>query len=51
MKEHSIYHRKVTSLWPEANGKVERQNRSILRRLTSRRLNIRTGKRNLKRIY
>ena len=34
MKEHSIYHRKVTSLWPEANGKVERQNWSILKRLT-----------------
>ena len=33
MKEHGIYHRKVTPLWPEANGEVERQNRSILKRL------------------
>ena len=33
MKEHGIYHRKVTPLWPEANGEVERQSRSILKRL------------------
>lgn len=33
MKEHGIYHHKVTPLWPEANGEVERQNRSILKRL------------------
>ena len=33
MKEHGIYHLKVTPLWPEANGEVERQNRSILKRL------------------
>ena len=33
MKEHGIYHRKVTSFFPEANGKVECQNRSILKRL------------------
>ena len=33
MEEHGIYHRKVTPLWPEANGEVERQNRLILKRL------------------
>ena len=33
MEEHGIFHRKVTPLWPEANGEVERQNRSILKRL------------------
>ena len=31
MKEHGIYHRKVTPLRPEANGEVEHQNRSILK--------------------
>ena len=28
-----IKHRKVTPLWPQANGEVERQNRSLLKRL------------------
>ena len=28
-----IKHRKVTPLWPQTNGEVERQNRSLLKRL------------------
>ena len=28
-----IDHRKVTPLWPQANGEVERQNRSLLKRI------------------
>lgn len=33
LQEHSIQHRRVTPLWPPGNGEVERQNRSILKRL------------------
>ena len=28
-----IEHRKTTPLWPQANGEVERQNRSLLKRI------------------
>ncbi|XP_062613747.1 uncharacterized protein K02A2.6-like [Saccostrea cucullata] len=30
---NGIVHRKTTPLWPQANGEIERQNRSILKRL------------------
>lgn len=33
MEQQDIEHRRVTPLWPQANGEVERQNRSILKRL------------------
>ena len=33
MEENGIAHRRTTSLWPQANGEIERQNRSILKRL------------------
>ena len=33
VEEESIEHRRVTPLWPQANGEVERQNRSLLKRI------------------
>lgn len=33
LKNNGINHRKVTPLWPQANGEIERQNRSLLKRL------------------
>lgn len=33
MEENGVEHRMTTPLWPQANGKIERQNRSILKRL------------------
>ena len=33
LEENGIKHRRTTPLWPQANGEVERQNRSILKRL------------------
>ncbi len=33
MMEIGVEHRRVTPLWPQANGEVERQNRSLLKRL------------------
>lgn len=33
MEQEDIEHSRVTPLWPQANGEVERQNRSILKRL------------------
>ncbi|XP_076825954.1 uncharacterized protein LOC143471376 [Clavelina lepadiformis] len=33
LREKGIQHREVTSIWPQANGEVERQNRSLLKRL------------------
>lgn len=33
MTENDIYHRKTTPLWPQANGEIERQNRSLLKRI------------------
>jgi hypothetical protein len=33
MQENGINHRRVTAKWPQANGEVERQNRSIMKRL------------------
>ena len=32
-KQHGIMHHKVTAKWAQANGEVERQNRSLLKRL------------------
>ena len=31
MKENGIEHRTVTPLWPQANGEIERQNRTLLK--------------------
>ena len=33
LEDNSIEHRKTTPLWPQANGKVERQNKSLLKRM------------------
>ena len=33
LEDCSIGHRKTTPLWPQANGEVERQNRSLLKRM------------------
>ena len=33
LEENGIKHRRTTTLWPQANGEIERQNRSILKRL------------------
>ena len=33
VEEERIEHRRVTPLWPQANGEVERQNRSLLKRI------------------
>lgn len=33
LQENGINHRRTTPLWTQANGEVERQNRSILKRL------------------
>lgn len=33
LQSQGIEHRRNTPLWPQANGEVERQNRSILKRL------------------
>ena len=33
LEKHGIEHRRTTSLWPQANGEIERQNRTILKRL------------------
>ena len=33
MKVNGITHRRNTPLWPQANGEIERQNRSILKRI------------------
>ncbi|XP_060084268.1 uncharacterized protein K02A2.6-like [Ylistrum balloti] len=33
LAEQGIEHRRVTPLWPQANGKVERQNKSLLKRI------------------
>ena len=33
LKENGIEHRRTTPLWPQANGEIARQNRSILKRL------------------
>lgn len=33
LKKNGIEHRRTTPLWPQANGEIERQNRTILKRL------------------
>ena len=33
MENESIQHRTTTPLWPQANGEIERQNRSLLKRI------------------
>ena len=32
-KDNGTKHRKITPLWPQANGEIERQNRSLLKRM------------------
>lgn len=31
LRMHGVEHRTTTPLWPQANGEVERQNRSLLK--------------------
>ena len=31
LRSHGVEHRRTTPLWPQANGEVERQNRSLLK--------------------
>ena len=33
VEKNGIEHRRTTPLWPQANGEIERQNRTILKRL------------------
>ena len=33
LEDYDIEHRKITPLWPQANGEVERQNKSLLKRM------------------
>ena len=33
LEKNGIEHRRTTPLWPQANGEIERQNRTILKRL------------------
>ena len=33
LKDNGIKHRKITPLWPQVNGEIERQNRSLLKRM------------------
>ena len=33
LKDNGIKHRKITPLWPQANGEIECQNRSLLKRM------------------
>ena len=33
LQAHGVEHRRTTSLWPQANGEMERQNRSLLKSL------------------
>ena len=33
LKDNGIEHRRTTPLWPQANGEIERQNRSLLKRM------------------
>ena len=33
VNDNAINHRRVTPLWPQANGEVERQNRSLMKRI------------------
>ena len=44
MHENQIHHDRITPLWPQANGEVERQNRSLLKRIKI----AQTEKKNLK---
>ena len=33
LEDRGVEHRKTTPVWPQANGEVERQNRSLLKRM------------------
>ena len=48
LKDNGIKHRKITPLWPQANGEIERQNRSFLKRMHKSREKI--GRRHCRRI-
>ena len=47
LKESGIKHRRVTAKWAQANGEVERQNSSILKRLRLAHAEGKDGKREL----
>ena len=47
LKEHGIFHSKTTPLWPQANGEIERQNSSLLKRLKIAQIEKRNWKDNL----
>ena len=44
LEENGIEHRRTTPLWPQANGEIERHNRSILKRLRIAQAEGRNGK-------
>jgi len=44
LQAHGIEHRRTTPLWPQANGKVEHQNRSLLKSLQIANLEGKIGK-------
>ena len=50
LQENGIEHRKITPLWPQANGEIERQNRSLLKRMQIARMEGKTGGKQCKRI-
>ena len=43
LRQNSVEHRRNTPLWPSANGEIERQNRSILKRLRIAQAETKTG--------
>ena len=43
LEKNGIEHRRATPLWPQANGEIERQNRSILKRLPIAQAEVETG--------
>ena len=49
LKEHGIEHRRTTPLWPQANGEVERQNRTLLKALRIAKVEGRDWKKELNR--
>ena len=51
LNEQGIHHRKVTPIWPQANGEVERQSKSLLKRLKIAQAEGKDRKRRLILIY
>ena len=48
LKDNNIEHRTSTPLWPQANGEVERQNRSLLKAMRVAHSEGRDGRKELK---